>query len=255
MRFSSGITRRANAVVSSSMPERLEEIEAAVDEVERRSAERWLAPTFQQWRPLGDKEAETGTDTDSTQFFEDQRRLAAVLERRGYVEVAPTEVLWMDRANIPTDTPWDPRVLVNETLTDEWLDAYMDHAGGGVDAASRVVYRRLLGGGRNRFYSYVDDQGRIGALAKASLVPGERSERRGVDSGTYAGIYALWVREDLRGQGLSAVVMDAILNHLLRLGVSGAWMQVGERSTRALSVYQAAGFIPVARYRYLTMPV
>ncbi|WP_313817422.1 GNAT family N-acetyltransferase [Citricoccus sp.] len=274
VRFSSGITRRANSVVSATMPASMAQIETAVDEVERRSAERWLAPTFQQWLPAsgswlegyaekpGARSSERSSEGPSAgdtaaaphvaseAFFEGQQRLGGLLERRGYEAVAPTDVLWMDREGLPEHAEWDRRILVNETLSDEWLDAYVgrDAVGGpsGDDSASRMVHRRLLGGGRSRFYSYLDEDGIIAGGAKVSLVTPEGSAT------TYAGIYALWVREDRRGRGLSALLLDAIFNHLVRLDVSGCWLQVEERSTRARAVYQAAGFSTVARYRYLT---
>lgn len=274
VRFSSGITRRANSVVSTTMPGSVAEIEAAVDEVERRSAERWLAPTFQQWLPAsgswleGYAENATGGPSEgssevpsagvttaahhveSEAFFEGQQRLGSLLERRGYEVVAPTGVLWMDREDLPANAEWDRHILVNETLSDEWLEAYVGRDSGsgpsGDDSASLMVHRRLLGGGRSRFYSCLDEDGNIAGGAKVSLVTPEGS------TNTYAGIYALWVREDRRGRGLSALLLDAIFNHLVRLDVAGCWLQVEERSTRALSVYRAAGFSTVARYRYLT---
>ncbi|MEV4901293.1 GNAT family N-acetyltransferase [Citricoccus sp. NPDC055426] len=264
MRFSSGITRRANSVVSAEMPADVATMEAAVDEVERRSAERWLAPTFQLWGPVsgtwldgvgegeGERDGEpadggAAADPATDAFFEGQQRLADLLERRGYEDVAPTRVLWMDRGDFPADTEWDRRVLVSEALSEDWLSAYTRPTSG-EDPASRLVHRRLLGGGRSRFYSCLDADGKIGGGAKLSLVTPEGSGR------TFAGIYALWVREDLRGQGISALLLDAIFNHIVRLDAAGCWLQVEERSTRALQVYRAAGFTTVARYRYLTHP-
>jgi ribosomal protein S18 acetylase RimI-like enzyme len=256
VRFSSGITRRANSVLAASMPDSEAEIAAAVDEVERRSAERWLAPTFQLWQPPVDASPEDPaapeTEPAHRGFYAGQQRLAEELERRGYVSVAPTRVLWMDREDIPTDTAWDRRILVNETLTDDWLDAHLSHTSGGGDPASRIVHRRLLGGGRNRFYSCLDADGAIAALAKVSMVTLRRTA--GAAAANYAGIYGVWVREDQRGRGLSAALTDAMFNHLVRQDIAGCWLQVEERSTRALSVYQAAGFTVAARYRYLTQP-
>lgn len=241
------------------MPADVAAMESAVDEVERRSAERWLAPTFQLWRPASDTSSDgdgavlpsaaPAPDAVTDAFFEGQQRLGDLLDRRGYEDVAPTRVLWMDRSDFPTDTEWDRRILVNDSLSEDWLSAYVPSTSNSADdPASRLVHRRLLSGGRSRFYSCLDADGKIGSGAKVSLVTPEGSGR------TYAGIYALWVREDLRGQGVSASLLDAIFNHLVRLDVAGCWLQVEERSTRALAVYQAAGFSTVARYRYLTHP-
>ncbi len=243
VRFSSGITRRANSVIAAGMPDDRGALDQAVDEVERRSAERWLDPTFQLWQPP----EETSEDDQADEFFAGQERLADLLDGRGYQVAAPTRVLWMARRGFPPESEWDRSIQVSETLEDDWLAAYAPSTSD-VDPASRLVHRRLLSGGRSRFYTALDADGAIGGVAKVSLVTPADTDQ------TFAGIYAFWVREDLRGQGVSAALLDAIFNHLVRLGVAGCWLQVEERSARALSVYRAAGFSTVARYRYLTHP-
>jgi ribosomal protein S18 acetylase RimI-like enzyme len=251
VRFSSGITRRANSVLSTSMPRDPAEISTAIDEVERRSAERWLSPTFQVWQPASGTWLETaaanpaGSETD--EFFEGQQRLADLLERRGYESVVPTRVLWLGREDIPRDTPWDPRVGISETLTDTWLDAHMGSSAAGIDPASRLVHRRLLAGGSSRFYGYPDEDGVLAAIAKVSVVH-DGPER------AYGGVYALKVRKDLRGKGMVRPIIDAIFNHAVRMGLEGIWMQVEERSEKALALSAELGFTTAARYRYLTRP-
>jgi ribosomal protein S18 acetylase RimI-like enzyme len=253
VRFSSGITRRANSVLSTSMPEDPAEIAAAVDEVERRSAERWLAPTFQVWQPASDPGAgdngngEHSENSGDDAFLAGQHRLAELLQRRGYESVVPTRVLWLGRPDIPRDTAWDPRVQVSGTLSDAWLDAHMGSSADGIDPASRLVYRRLLTGGSSRFYGFPDEDGALAAIAKLSIV------HDGPDR-TYGGVYALKVRRDLRGRGMIRPVMDALFNHAVRMGLEGIWMQVEERSTKALALSADLGFTTAARYRYLTRP-
>ena len=254
MRFSSGITRRANSVLSTSMPRDPAEISAAVDEVERRSAERWLAPTFQVWQPASetwpDAAARSGPDGTAgadDDFLVGQQRLADLLERRGYESITPTRVLWLGREGIPQDTAWDPRVGVSETLSDAWLDAHMGSSADGIDPASRMVYRRLLTGGSSRFYGYPDEDGVLAAIAKVSLVHDEAGR-------SFGGVYAMKVRRDLRGQGMAGPVIDAIFHHAVRLGLAGIWMQVEDRSEKALELAAGLGFTTAARYRYLTRP-
>ncbi|QCU78154.1 GNAT family N-acetyltransferase [Citricoccus sp. SGAir0253] len=250
MRFSSGITRRANSVLSTVVPGDPAAVAAAVDEVERRSAERWLAPTFQVWEPApgsaGTADAAGRAGAEDAGFLEGQRRLAALLEARGYTTVAPTRVLWMGREGIPRDTQWDPRVIVSETLSDTWLDAHMGPSAGGVDPASRLVYRRLLTGGSSRFYSYQDGQGVPAAIAKVSLVQD--------GDATFGGVYGLKVRPDRRGAGLVRRIIEAMFHHAVRMGLDGVWIQVEERSERALALSAELGFATAARYRYLTRP-
>ncbi|MDI3330966.1 MAG: hypothetical protein QJR09_09575 [Micrococcus sp.] len=254
MRFSSGITRRANSVLSTAMPRDPAEISAAIDEVERRSAERWLAPTFQVWQPASGTWLDAaavpgpaGTAGENDDFLEGQQRLADLLVQRGYESVVPTRVLWLGREDIPRDTAWDPRVGVSETLTDAWLDVHMGSSAEGIDPASRMVHRRLLAGGSSRFYGYPDEHGVLAAIAKVSIVhdgPG----------GAFGGVYALKVRRDLRGRGMVRPVIDAIFNHAVRMGLEGIWMQVEERSEKALALSAELGFTTAARYRYLTRP-
>lgn len=231
------------------MPEDPAEIAAAVDEVERRSAERWLSPTFQVWQPASGPrlEAPAGTADENDVFLEGQQRLADLLEQRGYESVVPTRVLWLGGEDIPRDTAWDPRVGVSETLTDTWLDAHMGSSVTGIDPASRMVHRRLLAGGSSRFYGYPDEDGVLAAIAKVSIVH-DGPER------TFGGVYALKVRRDLRGQGMVRPIIDAIFHHSVRMGLAGIWMQVEERSAKALSLSAELGFTTAARYRYLTRP-
>ncbi|WP_010142506.1 GNAT family N-acetyltransferase [Citricoccus sp. CH26A] len=254
MRFSSGITRRANSVLSTSMPRDHAEISAAVDEVERRSAERWLAPTFQVWQPASGTWLSSaavpgpdGTAGENDDFLEGQQRLADLLERRGYESVAPTRVLWLGREDIPQHTAWDPRVGISETLSDAWLDAHMGTSADAIDPASRMVYRRLLAGGSSRFFDYPDQDGAMAAIAKLSIVH-ERPER------SFGGVYAMKVRKDLRGRGMVGPIIDAIFHHAVRMGLEGIWMQVEERSEKALALAADLGFTTAARYRYLTRP-
>jgi ribosomal protein S18 acetylase RimI-like enzyme len=254
VRFSSGITRRANSVLSTSMPPDPTDISAAIDEVERRSAERWLAPTFQVWRPASGTwpDAATGpgpdgTATENDLFLDGQQRLSDLLGQRGYESVARTRVLWLGREDIPQDTAWDPRVGVSETLTDTWLDAHMGSSADGMDPASRLVHRRLLAGGSSRFYGYPDEDGVLAAIAKVSVV------HDGPDR-AFGGVYAVKVRKDLRGQGMVRPVIDAIFNHAVRMGLEGIWMQVEERSEKALDLAAGLGFTTAARYGYLTRP-
>jgi len=247
VRFSSGITRRANSVLSTAVPRDQAAVAAAVDEVERRSAERWLAPTFQVWEPApGAGDAAGPARAETAAFLEGQHRLAALLEDRGYTTVAPTRVLWMGGEGIPRDTQWDPRVIVSETLSDTWLDAHMGPSAGGVDPASRLVYRRLLTGGSSRFYSYQDGQGVPAAIAKVSLVQD--------GDATFGGVYGLKVRPDRRGAGLVRRIIEAMFHHAVRMGLDGVWIQVEERSERALALSAELGFATAARYRYLTRP-
>jgi ribosomal protein S18 acetylase RimI-like enzyme len=254
VRFSSGITRRANSVLSTSMPRDPAEISAAIDEVERRSAERWLSPTFQVWQPPSGTWLEPaavpgpdGTASENDEFLEGQQRLADLLERRGYESVVPTRVLWLGRQDIPRDTAWDPRVSISETLTDAWLDAHMGSSADAIDPASRLVYRRLLAGGSSRFYGYPDQDGVLAAIAKVSVVH-DGPER------AFGGVYALKVRKDLRGQGMVRPIIDAIFHHAVRMGLEGIWMQVEDRSEKALALAAELGFTTAARYRYLTRP-
>lgn len=252
VRFSSGITRRANSVLATTMPSDPAEIAASVDEVERRAAERWLAPTFQVWQPAGPP-GPPGTAGEDDDFFRGQRRLAEALEHRGYAAVVPTRVLWLGREDFPHDSAWDPRVGVSETLTDAWLDAHMGTSADGIDPASRMIYRRLLTGGSSRFYGYPDEDGVLASIAKVSLVQDEPAAGGGPVR-TYGGVYAMKVRRDRRGEGMTRPLVAAIFHHAIRMGLDGIWIQVEERSEKALALSAELGFTTAARYRYLTRP-
>lgn len=249
VRFSSGLTRRANSVLPLGAHTDPDQMAAVVSEVEHRSAERWLAPTFQLWRtPSGDSTGQGPDDVAHGEWSPRHRALAEYLTGRGYREVAPTEVLWLEVADLPQDVEWDRRIVVNDTPDPAWMSALGRGMDRDLDAASELVLRRLLGGVRSRFHRLADPAGEVAALAKVSLVADPQAGSEAV----FGGIYSMWVDPQHRRQGLARAVLHGILHQARQLGLRGLWLQVEHTAPAARRLYLQEGFRPVARYSYLT---
>lgn len=250
VRFSSGLTRRANSVLPWGEPTEAAGFDAAVTEVEHRSAERWLAPTFQLWSALQDPSgAEQGPDdVPHPPLIGHHAALEEFLTRRGYRAVADTDVLWLDARDLPEDPEWDRRIIVNENPDEAWLAAVHRGLGRDLDPATGLTLRRLLGGVRSRFYRIQGPGGEVVAISKMSIVPDPRPE----SSAVYGGLYSLWVHPEHRRQGLARRLLHATFHQTRQLGLDGLWLQVETSAVEGRSLYLEEGFRPAASYRYLS---
>jgi ribosomal protein S18 acetylase RimI-like enzyme len=68
------------------------------------------------------------------------------------------------------------------------------------------------------------------------------------------GLSTLWTRPDLRGQGLGAGVLRALLEWAAEGGATSAYLQVEVGNTRAVALYERLGFLTHHTYRYLRSP-
>ncbi len=224
--------------------------EAAVSEVEHRSSERWLAPTFQLWSGPAEHQV-TGQGPDDGRLPALSGHHAALgefLEDRGYRPLAATDVLWLDVAEIPEHAQWDSRIVGGEEPDGGWLRAVRHGWERDLDPATELVLRRLLSGVRSRFLRTLDETGEVIAVSKMSIVP---DPRPGSDA-VYGGLYSVWVHPGRRRQGLARKLLHASFVQARQLGLVGLWLQVEHSADAARGLYLREGFRPVAAYRYLS---
>ncbi|WP_417219153.1 GNAT family N-acetyltransferase [Arthrobacter sp.] len=219
LRFSAGITQRANSVLPAATPN---DVAAAVAEVETRSAARWLNSTFQI------SPAAQPADLDD------------YLAARGYTVGTPTLVQVMDGSELGrfADVRVDPRIEFSDEPSQEWLEVFW-YQDGPAAPDDREVSRRILKGSPATYVGLRVD-GRIESIARLAPV------------GEYAGIYCVTTRPEARRRGYSRLVMEAVLHEAYRRVLGGVWLQVRESNVGAIVLYNALGFSTASSYHYRT---
>lgn len=219
LRFSAGISQRANSVLPVGAPN---DLDAALEEVETRSAARWLNSTFQI------SPAAQPADLD------------AYLAARGYTVGTPTLVQVMDGWELDrfAEIVPDTRIEFTDEPPQDWLELFWYQDGPAAED-DRDVSRRILTGTPASYVSLRVD-GRIESIARLATVE------------EYAGIYCVTTRPEARRQGYSRLVMEAVLHEAHRRQLAGVWLQVRESNVGAIVLYNALGFSTASTYHYRT---
>lgn len=216
--LSDGFTRRANSVLPLGGPP---DLAATLDRVEGIYAAAGL-PTVVRLCPA----APPG--------------LAALLDARGYAEVAVTDVLVRDLVASPPPLPHAPpdvRLRVADRPDEPWLEGWL-----GVKAAStpvdRGTARRVLEGSPALYLTATDRAGGVLAVLRVALADG------------WAGLSCLVVAPHARRRGLGRLLTRAALHSAADRGARRAFLQVEVANRGAADLYAAEGFRPAERYAY-----
>lgn len=213
LRASSGVTNRANSVLTSGS---VDDLGSAVDAAERWYAERSLPPVFQV------SPASPPALTD-------------VLGGRGYRAHSLTDILVAGRSAASVAAV-DPAVRITDRPDDAWLDTWwsVDGRGGAVE---RDVAARILRGGP-ALYGALGDPAAPAAVARLALV------------GAWGGLYAVATRPAARRRGLARALVQTLATASAEHGVGRLWLQVLADNTAAHTLYASLGFRPASRYSY-----
>jgi ribosomal protein S18 acetylase RimI-like enzyme len=226
LRFTHGVTRRANSVwPAQAEPERLAELIAGAEAFYAAQAQ----PTLFQLSPVA---APAGLDQE--------------LERRGYSVEAPVDVqvaevagviAALERRNSPV---WgEPRVARQPSAA--WFEL---SALRGRFAAVANIYRALLQRlGDRAAYVSVERDGRAGAVAL------------GVKDGPWMGLFAMTTAAELRRRGLGAAVLRQLAQFAGEAGCQRMYLQVERDNVDARALYQGAGFATAYGYHYRRSPL
>lgn len=219
LRFSAGITQRANSVLPAAAPN---DMDAAVEEVERRSAARWLNAVFQ-ISPAAQP-----------------RELDDYLSVRGYTVGTPTLVQIMDGNELErfAATEPDERIDLSSAPDADWLELFWENDGP-TAADDREVSRQILQG-TEAVYAALRVEGRVESIARLALVDG------------YGGLYCVITRPEARRRGYSRAIMEAMLHEAAVRELNGLWLQVRETNVAAIDLYNELGFTTASRYHYRT---
>jgi ribosomal protein S18 acetylase RimI-like enzyme len=130
------------------------------------------------------------------------------------------------------------RVTIADTVDESWWVA--DH-----DPPWSSHVRAVLAGPAEVALARIEVDGTVVARGRAAL---------NVGSDVRLGLSTLWTRPDLRGQGLGAGVLRALLEWAAEGGATSAYLQVEAGNTRAVALYERLGFLTHHSYRYLRSP-
>jgi len=214
--FANGYTRRANSVYPLYPPTKdiIEKIEAA--------------EAF--YRGLGQRVVFKLTDAALPSELDE------VLARRGYQADTRVHVWVMDLAP-GVDAPPPPGLLLSETPTPNWLEAYA-HINGSDDqamAAHEQILRAIL---PERRFATITVNGQIVACGLAVL------------QNDWVGFYNICTHSAHRKQGYAHGLMQALLAWAKTAGAARAYLQVMQDNSAALALYAKLGFREAYQYWY-----
>jgi GNAT superfamily N-acetyltransferase len=230
LRFSGGVTKRANSVLpcppaDPSSPSATD-LEECISLIEAAYADRGLPARFQvtasSW-PGG---------------------LADALRRRGYAEADRTLVMTRGAADYPSLAAGPAGVAVSERdePSPEWMETWWSVDGRGGDPELAVA-KEILGRIEPARHFIAVQVG--GATASVGLAV--------IDSG-WVGVYCMATLPDFRRGGLASQVLNRALELGAQHGANRAYLAVTEGNKAALWLYAKAGFEARLAYSYFTKP-
>ena len=218
LRFSEGVTGRANSVSPLYPPQ--EPLEEKVAYCEACYAKQGLPALFKV------------SDCDT--------ELAGYLAGRGYTVVTPTDVMVLDMEQ--ADPAGDPAGCVFDTKPDAWLVPYFAFEKR-TDPHTQDVYRRIMDRvAVDTVYCTVIQDGKPAACASSAIEQG------------YALLQNVVVDPGQRGLGLGEKVCRALLAKAKGQGARYAYLQVVQGNDIALNLYRKMGFEKLYTYCYMKQP-
>ena len=212
-----GMTRRANSVVPNAVRP-IDDADALIGEVERRSRERGLCPCF--------KLAAAAEPADL-----DRR-----LERRGYRLEGHSLVLVADARTVVAPHAPEVATILDDRPTPAWLDACWPAAQYVAERAARqaIVERLTL----PRAFALA---GRGGALAGAALAAADRG---------WVGLTAVHTLPEQRRRGVARDLLGALAGWAIARRIERVYLQVERDNAPARRLYAALGFTEAYGYHY-----
>ncbi|MEU9737608.1 GNAT family N-acetyltransferase [Micromonospora chersina] len=214
LRSAAGWTGRANSALPVGDPDR--PLPAALEAVQRWYAERGQPAMVNTPLPLA---APVGAELDA----------------RGWTARPPVLVQTAPLSALPPGRPDLPPVGLAPTPSAEWLAVASGRKGGLPDEARHV----LTAVDRIRF-AHLHVDGRLLAVGRGT-VTGE---------GRWLGLTLIEVLPEARRRGFAGAVMRALADWGRAEGATHAFLQVEQRNTGAVALYQGLGF--TTHHTYLT---
>lgn len=158
----------------------------------------------------------------------------AELRRCGFTPVQPTltQIAPLTSGPVPVQ---GASVTVSNKPTESWRAVYLSEGFDPVDGLNRV---NALSRSAYVRYAHVEQAGRSIAAGTASTSHG------------WIGIHGMRTLPEARGQGLATMIIRAFVQEALQSGQSGLYLQVEEKNTGAVRLYEKLGFRTAWRYHY-----
>lgn len=224
LRFNVGVTGRANSVwpnaVTGARP-----LEERLDRVEAAYTSHGLPPKFQICP------AACPSDLD------------AALTERGYgPEAAATSVSCASVEQVlgRLETA-DQEVALSESMSDAWFAGY---AGAEAFPPEQAAVRRGI----------IERIAVRPAFALAEREGAPASVALGVLDGDWLGVFCVSTLPNYRRQGLARAILRALLQWGAARGAARTYLQVMDENSPARRLYNDAGYVPLHRYYYRTLP-
>jgi ribosomal protein S18 acetylase RimI-like enzyme len=180
-----------------------------------------------------------------TGFAVAQHPVGAALLARGYEvgggrrDWARVLVMTGPASGLPPLAPDSPRVVAEQELRPEWVEAYA----GGRPTVPGITEAVLTGSERQLFLSIRDvDPDRFVAVARLTVHPG------------WAGVFGMWVHPDHRRRGLATTMLSSIGRFAREHELPAVYLQVSADNDAAIVLYEGLGFSVHHEYTYPTPP-
>ncbi|WP_327205471.1 GNAT family N-acetyltransferase, partial [Rathayibacter sp. Leaf296] len=222
LRAASGVTKRANSVLTSGA---VADPERAIDAAEAFAHDHAIPPLLQ-----------IGPATLPADLPE---RLAA----RGYTPHERTLVL-TGTVQEALAALSGPPAVVEPSPSEDWLSLWWSVDGRG-GAAERVVAQRILAGCDSSYALVRDERGAAACGRIAYATAGDEP---------WCGLFSLATRPDARHRGHAASVLRSLLAEAESRGVEHYWIQVLEANAPARRLYSALGATESSWYEYWRRP-
>lgn len=219
LRYGEGVSRRANSVAPWPSTTGGHALMDQIEAVERFYKDRNLLPRFQ-ISPAAEPEA-----------------LDEELSNRDYEIEAPVTLMIANVEDLLANTSVGPTATsVADTAPDGWWDLYVE--GFNRDAS------KVIAGAKDypRFATVTNDDGQGVGIGLGVL-----------NTTGWLGIFGMWTRPELRGQGIGTEMLRGLAQAAIDNGAIGLYLQVERSNTGAAQLYQRLGFRALYGYYYRTL--